>query len=55
MILVSSMCRGVPCGYPLTHVDKPEKTSPDEIDEFFDGINIDLSEYKFDRDEANER
>ncbi len=39
----------------LLRADEPEKTSPDKVDEFFDGINIDLSEYKFDRDEANER
>jgi len=39
----------------LLKTDEPEKTGSDKIDEFFDSINIDLSGYKFDRDEANER
>ncbi len=39
----------------LLRVDEPEKTGPDKIDEFFDGININLSRFNFDRDEANER
>jgi hypothetical protein len=39
----------------LLRTDEPEKIRPDTIDEFFDRINIDLSAYKFDRDEAHER
>jgi uncharacterized protein YcgL (UPF0745 family) len=38
----------------LLRVDEPEAASAD-IDKVFDRINLDLSGYKFDRDEANER
>ena len=31
------------------------KKKTDEIDTFFDKFQIDMSNYKFDRDEANER
>lgn len=37
--------------YKLTQIKK----KPDDIDEFFDKFNLELSSFKFNRTEANER
>jgi hypothetical protein len=44
--------------FEINETEDPSKAVPksfDEILKFYRSVNLDLSEYKFDRDEANER